>query len=459
MSLGTLFLVVWKRRLAFILASLLISAGFGAAYAYVTPMFESEALLMISEDRSRPSRFPDALRYEINSETHVIASDGVLRQAIETIGPQNLLSDRGQLSSADGPLRRLVAWFKDWALSSTSTSATDDSPIDLALLNVRKRLSVAVERDSKVVQLRFRDEDPKRAGQFLTLVVDAFLRRHVDIGGNAAASSFFREQAAQYRHDYDRASAKWNEFAGTHAIYSIAQEVELALARRDETIDSLAKTRGSIADKEAQAATLQNTVTQLRRRIALPGEITGPKRDLPADSNMGSDNKIPANESPLLLVRVFQETAQSLVTLNAGLVGLRALEHAQEKALSDIEQRLAHLSAARAEFERLKSAVDQSAEILKTHLNQSAQARMEADWDESQKLANVKVVQAATVPIRPVFPQKLLFLSLAAVAGLLGGAAASVASETILKGRNGLESWREAQEFLSGAIARRAARR
>jgi polysaccharide biosynthesis transport protein len=315
MSLGTLFLIVWKRRLAFILASLLISAGFGAAYAYVTPMFESEALLMISEDRSRPSRFPDALRYEINSETHVIASDGVLRQAIETIGPQNLLSDRGQLSRADGPLRRLVARFKDWALSSTSTSATDDSPIDLALLNVRKRLSVAVERDSKVVQLRFRDEDPKRAGQFLTLVVDAFLRRHVDISGNAAASSFFREQAAQYRHDYDRASAKWNEFAGAHAIYSIAQEVELALARRDETIDSLAKTRGSIADKEAQAATLQNTVTQLRRRIALPGEITGPKRDLPADSNMGSDNKIPANESPLLLLllllRVFQETARA----------------------------------------------------------------------------------------------------------------------------------------------------
>lgn len=180
---------------------------------------------------------------------------------------------------------------------------------------------------------------------------------------------------------------------------------------------------------------------------------------------MGSDNKIPANESPLLLVRVFQETAQSLVALNAEMVGLRALEHAQEKALSNIEQRLANLSAARAEFERLKSAVDQAAEILKTHLNQSAQARLDADWDESQELGNVKVVQAATVPIRAVFPQKLLFLALAAVAGSLGGAAASVASETILRGRNGLGSWGEAQEFLSGAIAslsgaiaRRAAR-
>ena len=436
MSLGTLFLIVWKRRLAFILAFLLISSGFGVVYACVTPMFESEALLMISENRSHQSRFPDALRYEINSEIHVIESDGVLRQAIESIGPQTLFPDR----------------------DLSSTSAADGSSIDLALLKVRKRLSVAVERDSKVVRLRFRHEDPKRAGQFLTLVVDASLRRHVDLGGNAAASSFFREQAARYRDDYDGASARWNEFAGAHAIYSIAQEFQLAIARRDETIDSLAKTRGSIAEKEAQAATLQNTVNQLRRRIALPGEITGPKRDLPANSDMTSDNKIPANKSPLLLVRVFQETAQSLVTLNAQMVGLRALEHAHEKALSNIEQRLANLSAARAEFERLKSAVDQAAEILKTHLNQSAQARVDADWDESQKLANVKVVQAATVPIRPVFPQKLLFLSLAALAGSLGGAAVSVASETISRRRNGLVWRREAQEIVIGAIARRSAR-
>jgi succinoglycan biosynthesis transport protein ExoP len=440
MSLGTLFLIVWKRQLAFFVSFLLISAGFAAAYGYVTPMFESEALLLISEDRSHQSKFPDALRYEINSEVYVMESDGVLREAIESIGPQNLFPYR--------------SYLKNWALSL----AGDPSPIDLALLEVRKRLSVTVERDSKVVKLRFRDDDPKRAGQFLMLVVDSFLRRHVDLGGNAAASSFFRQQAALYRNDYDRASAKWDEFAGAHGIYSIAQEVQLALARRDETIASLAKTRGSIADKEAQAATLQNTTAQLRKRIALPGEITGPKHDLPSGRNMDTDNKVPANESPLLLVRVFQDTAQQLVSLNAEIVGLHALEHGQEKELSNIEQRLTNLSAARAEFEGLKSAVDQAAEILKTHQNQSAQAQMDADWDESQKLSNVKVVQAATVPIRPVFPQKLLFLSLAAVAASLGGAAASVASETISRGRKELESWRQVkvvQGFPSGP--RRAA--
>lgn len=450
MSLGTLFLIVWKRWFTFAFAFLLISAAFAAVYACVTPMFESDALLLVSEDRSHQSQFPDALRYEINSEVYVMESDDVLRQAIESIGPQNLLD--GNDNSAASLLLRPVALLEEWALSPTS--ATGHSPIDRALLNVRKRLSVAAERDSKVIRLKFRDEDPKRAAQFLTLVVDSFLRRHAELGGNAAASSFFRQQAARYRDDYDRASAKWNEFAGAHGIYSITQEVQLALERRDETIASLAKTRGSISEKEGQAATLQNTVTQLRKRIALPGEVTGPKYDAPADRNMGNDNKVPANESPLLLVRVFQDTAQSLVSLNAEIVGLHELEHGQEKALSNIEQRLGKLSAARAEFEGLKTAVDQAAEILKTHLNQSAQAQVDADWDESQKLANVKVVQAAAVPIRPIFPQKLIFLLLAAIAGSLGGVAASVSSETISRRRKGLEAWRQVKvvrEFAGGS--------
>jgi polysaccharide biosynthesis transport protein len=152
-----------------------------------------------------------------------------------------------------------------------------------------------------------------------------------------------------------------------------------------------------------------------------------------------------------LLVRVFQDTAQSLVSLNAEIVGLHALEHVQEKELSHIEQRLADLSAARAEFEELRSAVDRTAEILKTHLNQAAQARVDADWDQSQKLSNVKVMQAATVPLKPIFPQKLILLSLAVVAGLLGGTAASVASEGMTSvERKELESWpqvRLLQEF------------
>jgi hypothetical protein len=56
---------------------------------------------------------------------------------------------------------------------------------------------------------------------------------------------------------------------------------------------------------------------------------------------------------------------------------------------------------------------------------------MNADWDASEKLSNVKVAQSATAPTEPVFPPKPLFIALGAVIGIVGGAAACVMLEAI----------------------------
>ena len=157
--------------------------------------------------------------------------------------------------------------------------------------------------------LAFRHEDPKIAEQFLNLVVDGFVRRQLALSGNTNAPAFFRDQASRYRADYASASLKLNDFARQHSIYSVRLEIQLALKRRDEAKAALAKTHGAIAENEAQVATLQNTIAQLRQRISLPGEITGPKLASPTIGDPFKDNKVPANEFPLLLVRVFQETA------------------------------------------------------------------------------------------------------------------------------------------------------
>ena len=129
-------------------------------------------------------------------------------------------------------------------------------------------------------------------------------------------------------------------------------------------------------------------------------------------------NKVPANESPLLLVRVFQETAQSLVNLNSEVAGLRSLEKAQTDSLEDVNRKLSELSSIAAEFGRLKDQLEQVSKVLEAHVSRAADAQMNADWDASEKLSNVKVAQSATAPTEPVFPPKPLFIALGAVIGI-----------------------------------------
>jgi uncharacterized protein involved in exopolysaccharide biosynthesis len=437
------------RRLTFLTVFALIVASSITFTLLVTPMFQSEALLMTTLDRAQrqQAQYPDTLRYQLNSQIYIINSEDVLRQAINEFGPPRLFPDQTHsvswhaLSALPPALSATVAKV---AASLRSKPPDEGRPdVDRALLKVKKRLAVTLEKDSQILSLTFRHEDPKIAEQFLGLVVRDFLQRQADLSGNAEAPAFFRQEAARYRDEYKTASAELSEFAKEHSTYSVSQEIELALSRRDDTLAALAKTRGLIAEKEAQAATFQNTLTQLRRRISLPGEITGPKQNAAGGTGSGNSttgnntdaltgsNKVPANESPLLLVRVFQDTAQSLVNLNSETVGLHSLEKSQVDSLSDVERKLSDLSSIAAEFGRLKDQLEQVSKVLEAHVGRAAEAQMNADWDASEKLSNVKVAQSATSPTEPVFPPKPLFIALGAVIGLVGGAAACVALEAI----------------------------
>lgn len=444
MSFSELSKVILARKLTFLAVFLFITASSIAFSLLVTPVFRSEALLMTTLDRAQrqQAQYPDTLRYQLNSQIYIINSEDVLRQAIIEFGPQRLFSDLEQSRSwhaMDALSGLLPTGLSEPASKITKflepeKATKSRSDVDQALLKVKRRIAVSVEKDSQILSLTFRHEDPNIAEQFLGTVVRDFLQRQADLSGNAEAPAFFRQEAAHYRDEYKRASIALNEFARKNATYSVSQEIELALSRRDDKIAALEKTRGSIAEKEAQAATFQNTLVQLRRRISLPGEITGPKQSAPPTGSsdaLTDANKIPANESPLLLVRVFQDTAQSLVNLNSEIVGLRSLEKAQSNGLADVERKLSDLSSIQAEFGRLKGQLEQVSKVLENYVARAAEAQMNANWDASEKLSNVKVAQSATVPTEPIFPPKPLFITLGAGIGLLSGAAACAMLEAM----------------------------
>lgn len=445
MSFSAVSKIVWDRKITFLTVFFLVVASVVAFTFLVTPVFQSEALLMTTLDRAQrqQAQFPDTLRYQLNSQIYIINSEDVLRQAITEFGPERLYPDLGKptswraLSLLSPALSEAVS---NIAGSFRSENRDKKGPaVDQALLKVKKRLAATLEKDSQILSLTFRHQDPQIAEQFLGLVVRDFLKRQADLSGNAEAPAFFRQEAAHYRDEYKRASSELSEFARKNSTYSVSKEIELALTRRDDTLAALAKTRGQIAEKEAQAATYQNTLTQLRRRISLPGEITGPKQNAPAGTGTGSgstdalteSNKVPANESPLLLVRVFQETAQQLVNLNSEIVGLRSLEKSQTEAQSEVDRKLGELSSVESEFVRLKDQVEQMSKVLEAHVGRVAEAQMNADWDASEKLSNVKVAQSATAAADPVFPPKPLFLALGVGIGLVGGAGACVMLEAM----------------------------
>ena len=256
MSFSVVSKIVWARKLTFLIVFALITTSAIAFTQLVTPMFQSEALLMTTLDRAQrqQTQFPDTLRYQLNSQIYIINSEDVLRQAISEFGPQRLYPDQKKAASWQWlgalPPNTSAVIAKGADLLRSDNPDEGRSDIDRALLKVKKRLAVNLEKDSQILSLTFRHQDPKIAEQFLSLVVRDFLRRQADLSGNAEAPAFFHQEAARYRDEYKKASNELSNFSKQHSIYSVSQEIELALSRRDDTLAALAKTRGSIAEKE-----------------------------------------------------------------------------------------------------------------------------------------------------------------------------------------------------------------
>ena len=411
MPLSTWARIIWAKRSAFFAVFGVIAVLSIAFVFLVSPVYRADALLLVTEGRSHQEvRYPDFLRYKINSQLFIIESEDVIRGAIAAIGAQKLYPG-------------LTDGFDD----RFEGRGNDASASEATYLKVKKQLNIAAEKDTQVLRLSFTHEDPELAARFLNAIIDVFLKRQAELSGNSEAPAFFHAQVKRYKRDYDRASLELSNFSKSHSTYSVEQQRKLALERRDETISALATTKGKILEKESQTAKLQDTLTQLKRHVGFPSEVQGPKYQVPAPPKDDRSVNLPSGDPPLLLVRVYQDTAQSLVTLNADIAGLHALEENQRAVLASIDGELASLSSGEAEFDRLKREVNQAATYLEAHTKRAAEAQIDADWDTSDKLASVKVVQRASVPVKPVFPQKLLFISLGLLVGLIGGAATSVA--------------------------------
>jgi polysaccharide biosynthesis transport protein len=434
MSFGGLLELIRARRRTFLLVFSLIVASTIGFCLLATPIYQSNALLMISADRLHARgqpEYPDTLRDQINSQIYILQSEDVLRAAIGQIGPQTLSPyTRSWIETIDS-----IAPNSARSLFHALIEAREHpSETDQALVEVQKRLSVSAEAHSQVLSVTFRHQNPQIAERFLGLIINVYLQRQAYLSGNAAAPSFFEHEVARYRADYEKASAKLLDFTKQHSTFSISQQTKLALERRDDTVATLAKTHGLISQKEAEAASLQNALSQLRAPIAMSPAIVGPNynaknaTDAPADRN-----RFPGNAPPLgnFNAEVSLKTGQTLLALNSEIVGLRALEASQSNSLSDVDKTLFDLSSTQAEFDRLRSDVEELSRILQAYVQRTAEAQMDADQDASEELSKVRIVQAATKPIRPVSPPIPILIALGTALGLFAGAAAVLAVDSM----------------------------
>lgn len=332
---------------------------------------------------------------------------------------------------------------------------------------LQRMIRVDPVKDSRIVQLSIEDTDRQRATRLVNALSEAFIEQNLDrrLDTTRAASLWLADQLDDLKIKLENSELRLHHFKRENDILTASFEDRQSIAsQRILTLnDALTKARTRRAELEAR----MSTIADVRRRVEA-GDVEALETiQTVAQSSMIANLK-------LRLLQLEEERAEvegRYLEKHPKRVGVqerleeartstrremekivRAVEIEHREAV-DYERSLVGLieSAKREAFEINKREIDYVKFKRETENNQRLydlvlQRLKEADLSALLRANNVRVLDAALQPNRPVKPNVRVILMLALVLGALAGVACALLLEQL---DNTVKTQDDVEKFLA----------
>lgn len=416
------------------------------------------AMLNVTQDRTS----------EVKSVLAILSSHELARATVDAIG-EGWILDRPGLRKETLPieipedppiiagLKRAVRVPTDAAKQALILLRLREAltPYEEAIKTVQGNLNVDMERQTNIVNVHYEAKSPSLAMVTLTVLIDLYLDKHIQIFATQAPPEFFAMQTERLEQELLAAEGAYESFRSQNNIRDITVEREVLLAQ-------ISALEGELSDASAEAVGLQAMVN------ALEGELANRPRTHELSRTTGLSHtatdrlkerltELKLQETDLAArytedYRPLRELREQIAVIDGQLArepefrtevttGLDAnyegLKNRLENERAQLKGYLARQEALRGEVERHRQTLDalvaREVELLRLRRNMQLaeqeyrryrenleEARLSVALDQ-QRVSNVSVVQAASQPLDPVRPKKLRNIGLGLLLGLFGG--------------------------------------
>ena len=446
LSLRDVAVIAFRQRWL-ILLTFLTTAVAASIFAYVmSDQYESRMKILVKNIRAEAP---------VTAEKTGVASDP------SEISESQIVSEIELLKSRD--LLEQVVRNTHLAQNETGDEATEQD-VERAVYKLEKDLQIAPVKKASIIEVDYTSKSPEVAAAVLKQLADLYLDKHIRLHRPPGTSDFFKAQADQFGQDLRDSENKLSSFQKKANVVSINQQKELGLSKFTETQARLNDLNGAIKETDRRIAEIEKQLGGMENRISTQ------KRVIPNQDSVERFNTMLVelrNRRTNLLAkyqpedRLVKEVDEQIRTTEAALQ--RATQTTYSEQASDInplrqalqseltkakveqvgqfalrdnltaqvrlyQTQLANLGNATTQHDDLSRQVKQADETYRLYAQKQEESRISDELDK-QKISNVSIAEAPTVPRVPYKTNRSLTVILGLAMGLLLGVGCAITAE------------------------------
>jgi len=432
---------IFQKRRWTILSILLVTF---AAVLIVTikekPVYRANALLEIEKENPNIATVQELFQMEAVSDNYletqykVLQSDTLARRVIEELR----LSQVKEFNPPKGEW----FWQNAHAAGLTEGLAVDPETEQAILVRFNDRLSVEPVRRSRLVEVSFESQDPQVAAKAVNALASNYIQENLESRWQTAqkASEWLSEQLQSFKAKLEKSEDDLQLYAQKNGLLFLETEKgdtenivderlrqlqdELTRAQADryakESLDRLAEAGDYSSLPGVEDNKLMQDLTERlsdleKEEAALTPTFTS---DYPKVKQLQSQ----IDDVQKVLNQERKRAAQRIVDEYTAAVRREALVR---EAFEQQQQQANRVAARAVQYNILKREVDTNKQLYEGLLQRLKEAGVSAGVNAS----NIRIVDAAVAPTKPVSPRPILNLGLALLLGLGCGIGAAFLQE------------------------------
>jgi uncharacterized protein involved in exopolysaccharide biosynthesis len=429
----------------------------------ITPQFEASTQILVTLGRGgllfanmgdqTPKVFLDQ-ETVINSEVEILKSPSIAEKVIKEMGGGEVIFpgiyERGLLARSEN---------NEQAVEQTNLEKYDE-----ALLRFKNSLGIRVVKKANLINVSFRHPDPKLSAEILNKLTTNYLDHHAAIRKTKKSYEFFQNQTELLKDKAIDSGKELESFKRKHEISDFDEQKNILIRQHTElqfalnqtlTAETEANNRSDELRKNMQSlpqnipqgrqddynqlllSNLQSRLVELElSEKNLSNKYTDENRNL---MNVREEirivrNKLRENENKTYFKStsginpVYQGLQQELIRLEAEKKALSGKREVLGRQIVKFEEKLTDLNRIELQYYQLKQQAESDRRNYDLYLAKLEESRI-SDAMDDEKISNVSVIAAASIPIKPVSPKPILNFVMSIVFGFFGGLGLAFISE------------------------------